>query len=71
MLMAATYGNDETSFEDLLKSKEGVYRIDSTKCTPDLGKWNISTDKDHYSALTTWIDSNIADFFELVNQDDA
>jgi hypothetical protein len=54
-----------------LKSKEGVYRVDSTKRTPDLGKWNISTDKDHYSALTTWIDSNIADFFELVNQDDA
>jgi hypothetical protein len=71
MLTAVTYGNDKTSFEDLLKSKEGVYCVDSTKRTPDLGKWNISTNKDHYSALTTWIDSNIADFFELVNQDDA
>jgi hypothetical protein len=53
MLAATTYGNDDISFEDFLKSKDGVYRVDSTKRTPDLGKWNISTDKDHYSALTT------------------
>jgi hypothetical protein len=72
MLTAATYGNDETSFKDPLKSKESVYHVDSTKRTSGLGKWNISTGKDHYSALTpTWIDLNIADFFELVNQDDA
>jgi hypothetical protein len=69
MLTAAPYDNDELSFEDLLKSKEGVYRVDSTKRTPDLGKWNISTDKEHYSALTNWIDSNITDFFELVKPD--
>jgi hypothetical protein len=71
MLAATTYGNDDISFEDLLKSKEGVYRVDSTKRTPGLGKWNISTDKDHYSALTTWIDSNITELFTLVNQDNA
>jgi hypothetical protein len=67
MLAATTYGNDKTNSEDLLKSKEGVYRVDSTKRTPDLGKWNISTDKDHYAALTTWINSNITEFFTLVN----
>jgi hypothetical protein len=70
MLTAVTYDNDETSFEDLLKSKEGVYRVDSTKRTPDLGKWNISTDKKHYSNLATWIDSILADFFALVESDD-
>jgi hypothetical protein len=52
MLMAVTYDNVKTSFKDLLKSREGVYHVDSTKQTPGLGKWNISTNKDHYSDLT-------------------
>jgi hypothetical protein len=70
ILTAATYDNVKTSFEDLLKSKEDVYHVDSTKRTPNLGKWNISPDKNHYSNLTTWIDSIIADLFEQVNSDD-
>jgi hypothetical protein len=70
MLTTAPHDNVEINFEDLLKSKEDVYRVDSTECTPDLGKWNISTNKDHYSDLTKWIDLIIANFFEQVNQDD-
>ena len=69
MLTEAAYNDHEVTFEALLRSKEGIYRVDSTKRTPDLGKWNISTDKEHYTDLTQWIDSHIVDFFKLVPPD--
>jgi hypothetical protein len=59
------------NFEDLLKSLPGVYRVDTTKRTPDLGKWNISTDKEHYAALTKWIDEHLVAFFTSVPVVDA
>jgi hypothetical protein len=59
----ANYENNRFHFNHLLRTKPGVYRVDSTKRTPDLGKWNISTDKKNYLAITTWIDSNISAFF--------
>jgi hypothetical protein len=52
-------------FDYLLRSKPGIYRTGSTKRTPNLGKWNISTDKKNCIALTTWINPNITAFFEL------
>jgi hypothetical protein len=64
------YQDVVTPFDHLLRSKLGIYRVDSTKRTPDLGKWNISTDKEHYAELTTWIDSNITAFFDLVPLND-
>jgi hypothetical protein len=66
----ANYENDIFHFNHLLRSKPCVYRIDSTKRTPGLGKWNIFTDKKNYIAVTTWIDSNILAFFELVTAHD-
>jgi hypothetical protein len=60
------YENNLLDFDQLLRSKPGVYRVDSTKRTPDLGKWNISTDKQNYPALTTWIDNNLTAFFSQV-----
>jgi hypothetical protein len=62
----ANYENNRFHFNHLLRTKPGVYRVDSTKRTPELGRWNISTDKKNYLAITTWIDSNISAFFELV-----
>jgi hypothetical protein len=49
MTQPARYQDEFFHFEHLLRSKPGVYRVDSTKRTPDLGKWNISTDKEHYA----------------------
>jgi hypothetical protein len=66
MHQPTNYDNNILHFNHLLRTKPGVYRVDSTKRTPDLGKWNISTDKANYVSLTTWIDSNISAFFELV-----
>jgi hypothetical protein len=61
----ALYQDKTFHFEHLLRSKAGIYRVDSTKRTPDLGKWNIATDKEHYAELTqgstrTWNFSNLS-----------
>jgi hypothetical protein len=49
----ANYENNHVHFNHLLRTKLGVYRVDWNKRTPDLGKWNISTDKKNYLAITT------------------
>jgi hypothetical protein len=64
------YQDETFHFEHLLRSKPGVYRVDSTKRTPDLGKWNISTDKEHYAELIHWVDTNMEAFFALIPSHD-
>jgi hypothetical protein len=41
----------------------GVSRVDSCRRTADLGKWNISTTKAHYTNLTQWVDEKLAPTF--------
>jgi hypothetical protein len=67
--MAAPGADGAINFETLLKSQPGVYRVDTTKRTPDLGKWNIATDKENYVALTKWIDEHIEAYFDRVPVD--
>jgi hypothetical protein len=47
----------------------GVYRVDPTKRTCDLGKWNISCDTKNYLAITEWIDTNLLTLFRKVPAD--
>jgi hypothetical protein len=47
----ATYDDKEFHLQRL-KSKQGVYRVNSTKHIPYLGKWNISTDKENCILLS-------------------
>jgi hypothetical protein len=54
------------SFQDILLKQPGVYRVDCTRRTNDIGKWNISTDKTHYQDLIKWIDAEMARFFSEV-----
>jgi hypothetical protein len=70
MIQPARYQDEVFHFEHLLPSKPGVYRVGSTKPTPDLGKWNISTDKEHYVELTHWVHTNMEAFFELIPSHD-
>jgi hypothetical protein len=49
----------ESSLWTFLRSAPGVIRLDSCKRTADIGKWNLSTTKDDYIQVTTWIDENL------------
>jgi hypothetical protein len=70
MIQPARYQDDFFHFKHLLLSKPGVYRAGSTKRTPDLGKWNISTNKEHDAELTHWVGTNMEAFFELIPSHD-
>jgi hypothetical protein len=50
---------DPISLWNYIHSIPGVLRIDSSRRTPDLGKWNISTTKDQYIDVTQWLDANL------------
>jgi hypothetical protein len=52
-----------------IASLPGVYRIDPTKRTADLGKWNISCDTKFYLDIIAWIDSNLVSLFNIVPLD--
>jgi hypothetical protein len=54
------------SFPDLLLKQPGVHRVDCTRRTNDIGKWNISTNKTNYQDLVPWIDDKITSFFSNV-----
>jgi hypothetical protein len=54
---------DYESFQDSLLKQSGVYRVDCTCQTNDIGKWNISTNKTHYQDLIKWIDDELIRFF--------
>jgi hypothetical protein len=47
----------------------GVIRVDSSKRTYNLGKWNISTTDADYEALTKTIDENLQQMFEALPLD--
>jgi hypothetical protein len=47
----------------------GVYRVDPTKRTVDLGKWNISCDSKYYLDIIAWIDTNLLPLFHKVPDD--
>jgi hypothetical protein len=51
------------SIWNTLRTTEGVSRIDPCCRTSDLGKWNISCTKEHYTSVTQWIDLNLVDLF--------
>jgi hypothetical protein len=49
-----------------LAAQPGVYRVDPTKRTVDLGKWNVSCDTSCYLAIIAWIDTNLQALFHKV-----
>jgi hypothetical protein len=49
-----------------IASLPGVYRIDPTRRTSDLGKWNISCDTKCYLDIIAWIDSQLVPLFHIV-----
>jgi hypothetical protein len=52
-----------------LAAQPGVYRVDPTKRTADLGKWNISCDTKCYLAIIAWIDTNLQPLFRAVPEE--
>jgi hypothetical protein len=65
------WSDDQTTATTLwnkLSSIPGVLRIDSCRRTPDLGKWNVSTTKEHYLAVTKWLDDNLPPLFDQLSQ---
>ena len=53
----------DQAFKDKLQDQPGVYRVDPTRRLLDLGKWNISTDSQHYQALQAWIDTEMPKYY--------
>jgi hypothetical protein len=51
---------------NVLRKVPGVNRIDSCRRTYDLGKWNITTSKEAYPAVTAWIDQHIVTLFNTL-----
>jgi hypothetical protein len=51
--------SNETSLWSFLLQVPGVIRLDSCKRTADIGKWNLSTTKEDYIQVTTWVDENL------------
>jgi hypothetical protein len=52
-----------------LEDKPGVYRVNPTKDTADLRKWNISCNTASYLAIIEWIDTNLQSLFHKVPLD--
>jgi hypothetical protein len=52
-----------------LAALPGVYRVDPTKRTMDLGKWNISCDTSSYLDIISWLDTNLIPLFKKVPSD--
>jgi hypothetical protein len=48
---------------DLISSHPGVHRCDPCRRTPDLGKWNISCEKDFHPSIIEWLDTNLVKFW--------
>jgi hypothetical protein len=51
------------SLQGLLLKQPSFYRVDCAHPTNDIGKWNISTNENHYQDLLKWIDPKIINFF--------
>jgi hypothetical protein len=48
---------------NLISSLPGVHRCDPCRRTPDLGKWNISCEKESHQRIADWIDENLVKFW--------
>ena len=64
MAQALSRLGDQESFREMLQDQPGVYRVDPTRRLLDLGKWNISTDSQHYQDLKDWIDKEMPKFYK-------
>ena len=53
----------------VLQNLPGVQRINSCRRTFDLGKWNLTTTKEHYPTVTAWIDENLSGLFSQLPAD--
>jgi hypothetical protein len=51
--------NFTSSLWQRIKQLDGVYRADSCRRTPDLGKWNISCHSDFQPTIAAWLDDNV------------
>lgn len=61
------HAGEVTNLYHLLLDNSKIRRIDLTTRTFDLGKWNISTHKDNFTALQVWIDTTVIPIlYELV-----
>jgi hypothetical protein len=65
-MMTQAITEQDDSFREMLQDQPGVYRVDPTRRILDLGKWNISTDSEHYQALKDWIDKEMPLFYATV-----
>jgi hypothetical protein len=52
-----------------LSGLPGVHRVDPTKRTLDLGKWNVSCDASSYLKIIAWLDTNLLPLFRKVPED--
>jgi hypothetical protein len=67
ILEAMDYSDkDELSLYDMIKKLPGVYRCDQNRRTHDLGKWNISCNLEHHTAICTWIDTHMVEIWKTI-----
>jgi hypothetical protein len=65
MMRPHHHGEELMSFIAFFKEQPGgIYQVDPTCCLLDLGKWNISTDSQHYQELKEWIKCAMPPFYE-------
>jgi hypothetical protein len=50
-----------------IRNLPGVFPCDPCHRTPDLGKWNISCDKDHHPSICQWIDTNLITLWNTIS----
>jgi hypothetical protein len=62
-----TLGN--SIFIPVLKIYPASYRCDPTRCTPDLGKWNISCNINHHQAICNWVDEHLVTVWQIIPLD--
>jgi hypothetical protein len=51
---------------NILRTLLGVQRINLYCRTYDLGKWNLTTTKEHYPTVTAWIDAHLPTLFSFL-----
>jgi hypothetical protein len=68
-MMTKALTKQEDSFREMLQEQPGAYIVDHTRRILDLGKWNISTDSEHYQALKDWIDQEMPLFYATTTTD--
>jgi hypothetical protein len=54
------------SLWQLIKQLDGIYRVDSCRRTPDLGKLNISCHSDFHPNIAAWLDNTIVEHSDSI-----